>query len=274
MKLVNQKSNIWGEVPTNKEKAILWIESAGRTCYRSEDKIVDGSGLKFVTNIWKRKHFSVLEHSNLVIRTRYKSKFPEIDIFNSPFFNFHIYKDRVYIGGNWRAWIEWSCNAYTIDDLPNILINTDKYEVVDKEDIPVQLKAVTVEFVTDRATTHEIVRHRTASFSQESQRYVRYDNVTFIKPWWYDNTFRANKERLNIALLDAEEHYKYLIDHGQKAEEARAVLPNATATKIIVTTTIPRWNLIFNLRTSKAAYPQIRNLMIPVQNDFKENGWK
>jgi len=281
MELINQKSIIWGQTPSDKNESILWIERAGRTCYRSEDKIVEGSGQKFVENIWKRKHYSVLEHSNIVLRTKNKSKFPIMTllrikgIFDSPFFNFCIDKDYIYIGGNWRAWIEFNNrynNSLTINDLPNKLIS-EEYEFVEKDDIPNEVKIITVEFITSRDVTHELVRHRPASYSQESQRYVRYGDITFIKPWWYDDTFRANQEDFLDAMLDAEEHYKYLIDHSQRPEEARAVLPNATATKIIMSAVVPEWKHVFNLRTSKAAYPQIRRLLSHVLTDFIQNGW-
>jgi thymidylate synthase (FAD) len=282
MKLKDQSSNIWGQTPSDSKDAILWIERAGRTCYRSEDKIVEGSGRKFVENIWKRTHYSVLEHSNIVIRTKEKSKFPDMTlikmkgVFDSSYFNFCTYQDRVYVGGNWRTWIEFFARhnvTLSIADMPNIIRNTNEYELVQFNDIPNQLKAITVEFFTDRATTHEIVRHRPVSYSQESQRYVRYGDITYIKPWWYKYTFRANQEDFMSAMCDSEDHYKYLIDHGQKPEEARAVLPNATATKIIMTTIIPEWKHVFKLRTSKAAYPQIRKLMIPVVEEFITNDW-
>jgi len=286
MKIIEQSATIWGECPTKKEESVLWFENAGRVCYRSEDKIVEGSGIKFVGNIWKRKHFSVIEQSNLVIRTREKSTFPassmvtQKSIFNSKYLTLCIHQDRIYIGGNWRAWIEF-CNEgthgnadeMTLDNITDFL-NTKDYEVVyDQEAIPLPLKAITVELTTDRATTHELVRHRPASYSQESQRYVRYDSIQFIKPFWYDKSNKGTQQTFLDACLDAEESYRHLIDRGMKAEEARAVLPNATATKIVMTANIPEWEHVFNLRLSKMAYSQIRNLLMPVKDDMIEKGW-
>lgn len=284
MNLINQSATVWGETPYIKEEAILWIERAGRTCYRSEDKIIEGSGQKFVENIWKRKHFSVIEHSNLVIRTREKSKYPhmalqvEKSVYNSIYFNFAIVKDQVYIGGNWRAWIEWyNClgeGEMTLDNLIETFDN-EMYEVVTEPDeIPNEMKMITVEFITDRAVTHEMVRHRPASYSQESQRYVRYGDIDFIKPAWHEKASPTVKAYFWVCCNGLDLYYKWFMkDAKMKAEDARVILPNCTATKIIMSATVPEWKHVFMLRTSKAAYPQIRNLMQPVFEDFVYNGW-
>ena len=194
MKLKDQCSKLWGETPYTKEESILWIEKAGRVCYRSEDKIIEGSGQKFVEGIIKRRHLSVIEHSNLVLRTKDKVKFPTNslkvvqNVFNSKYFSFFIQEDRVYISGNWRAWMEYYnatapdyADMITLDNIDTIF-NNPEYEVVtNPDDVPVPLKAVTVEFETNRAMTHELVRHRPTSPSQESQRYCRYGSLVFIK---------------------------------------------------------------------------------------------
>jgi len=284
MKIIEQNGIIWGETPYTKDDAVLWIERAGRVCYRSDDKIVPGSGIKFVGNIIKRKHYSVIEHSNLVVRTIEKSKFPFSTMmslkkyFDSPFLKFAIENDYVYVAGNWRAWIEWAGeNEFeaSFEDFPECLFENDSLMeiVTDKNDIPNLLRAITVEFVTDRAVTHELVRHRPVSYSQESQRYVKYGSIIFIKPYWFDSASAYNQHLFEECCLDAEEGYCLLLDNGLKAEEARVVLPNATATRIVVTTYIPEWEHVFNLRTSKRAYPQIRKLLTPVRDEFILRGW-
>ncbi len=285
MKLIDQSATVWGQTPCDIEESILWIERAGRVCYRSEDKIVEGSGQKFVENIIKRKHYSVIEHSNIVVRTREKLTFPNLTIikeksvFNSPFFHFDIKGDQIYIAGNWRAWIEFieknHGRTVTLDEVHGIL-SSDTYEVVlDPNEVPNSLKAVTCEFVTDRAVTHELVRHRPASYSQESQRYVRYGDISFVKPAWFDTTSEDSfeQETFMFACEEAESSYGELIDRGLKAEDARVVLPNATATKIIMTAFIPEWVHVYGLRLSKAAYPQIRNLLSPTQQTMSYMGW-
>jgi len=293
MKLIEQSSKLWGECPSDPQKAILWIEEAGRVCYRSEDKIVEGSGIKFVNNIIKRKHYSVIEHSNLVVRSKRRTNHPNYElslergVFNSPFFNFCIHRDQVYISGNWRTWIEWF-NKHnprniinTIDDFISNIVNdavNQEYEVVYDDNIPLESKMMTAEFTTDRAVTHELVRHRPASYSQESQRYVRYDNIAFVKPAWYD-TFYTDPElrvRCSVFMLflnETTEQYRWMIEHGMKAEDARTILPNSTSTKIVMTASLAEWKHVFNLRTSKAAYPQIRNLMTPIYEEFVNREW-
>lgn len=119
--------------------------------------------------------------------------------------------------------------------------------------------SVTVRFITDRAVSHQLVRHRLASFAQESQRYVKYDDVTFIdrgvpKGW----------------LGRFEEYYRDLIENGAKPEEARAVLPNCTKTEIIVTANCREWRTIFKLRCDKAAQSDIRTLMCGLRDEMAE----
>lgn len=149
------------------------------------------------------------------------------------------------------------------------------YEVITNSvEVPNELKMITVEFITDRAVTHEMVRHRPASYSQESQRYVRYGDITFIKPAWYDKASPTERGYFDISCSSAEAYYTWFMKSAKmKAEDARVVLPNCTATKIIMTASIPEWRHVFKLRTSKAAYPQIRNLMNPVFEEFVLNEW-
>ena len=283
MKILTQKSDVWGLCPLTKDEAILRIEKAGRTCYRSEDKIVEGSGKVFVDNIIRRGHLSVIEHSNMVIRSPHKAKNPrkyleDVDaIYNSPFITSMIHNDYVYSAGNYRAWIE-QLNLETIDDIFDF---HDDLIVTDVNEIPLELHAVSVEFLTDRAVTHELVRHRLCAFSQESQRYCAYkQHLEVILPFQYEDIPKT-KDSIEMACYHmwvqsveyAEKAYKYLLSHGERAEKARSVLPNQTATKIVVTAYIPEWIHIFNLRTSAAAYPGIRNLINPVKQVFHENDW-
>lgn len=262
MKIIEQSHNVWGECPTSIEEAILWIERAGRVCYRSEDKIVEGSGEVFVNNIIKRKHLTVIEASNFVIASSHTG------------LNFSKYitegkgEGKYFYGGNFRAWME-AFGLETLEELFNYFKYLPDYTVIENErDIPYELKRVTVEFITDRAVTHEKVRHRPCSFLQESQRYVSYkDQVEFIKQW-YPFTFL---DKLYLRLT--EWLYKRDINKGRRPEIARFRLPNCTATKIIVTADLPEWKLMFGLRCPKTAYPQMRNIMNPVREEFERRGW-
>jgi thymidylate synthase (FAD) len=283
MRIIDQSYEIWGPPPVDRDDAILYLERGIRICYRSEDKIIEGSGEKIVTNCFERGHYSVLEMSNLVLRSKKKSKFPlhdaELDRASiaNPFLKVTVKGDYVYIGGNWRAWIEEF--GFSIKDMPYIqeFVLFDNFEIVrDQDDIPPELFRVGVCFITDRAVSHEMVRHRPCSFLQESQRYVRYmDDIAFIKPWWYNEERGAVlRYEFDKAVSQAEDLYKYMVRHlGAKAEEARIVLPNATATKILVMADIEEWKHIFKLRTSKAAYRQYRDIITMVEADFIDNGW-
>lgn len=165
------------------------IEIAGRTCYKSEDKISENSYIPFIKNIIKRGHESVIEHG--------------------------------------------------------------------------YFSAV---FITDRAVTHQLVRHRIVSYSQESQRYV-----IVVKPdsskeaVFIDSGNReVDSEAWNVwvkSLENAERDYATLISLGEKPEQARDVLPNSCKTEIVVTANFRQWRHILSIRTDKHAQKPIRDLM-------------
>ena len=204
MKLIKPSYQILSEI--DKEKILINVERAGRTCYKSEDKITSGSAEKFVEMIISRGHESVLEHEKLSIL-----------------------------------------------------------------------------FVCDRGVSHELVRHRIASFSQESTRYCnyskdKYDNqLTFIVPCWFterdmgDLQHTASDTYLTWYdhMLESAKNYRLLINYGWTPQQARSVLPNSLKTEIVVTANLREWRLILKQRTSKAAHPQMRELMIPLLNELK-----
>ena len=184
-------------LPVNGEEMLRRIERAGRTCYKSENKITKDSARRFVFNIIKNGHESVLEHEK-----------------------------------------------------------------------------VTVRITCDRGVTHEIVRHRIASYSQESTRYCNYSNekfgneLTFIRPfYWKDDP--AKMGVWTNAMQWIEEDYMELIRLGATPQEARAVLPNSLKTEIIVTMNLREWRHFFKLRTSPAAHPQMREVAVPLLETFK-----
>ena len=135
-------------------------------------------------------------------------------------------------------------------------------------------ESVSVRFVCDRGVTHEIVRHRIASYSQESTRYCNYcddkfgNELTFIEPLFYLN---RDKE-MNIwseSMRVVEKNYLALIMQGSKPEEARSILPNSIKTEIIVTMNLREWRHFFKLRTSNVAHPQMRQITIPLLTEMK-----
>jgi thymidylate synthase (FAD) len=138
-----------------------------------------------------------------------------------------------------------------------------------------------VRFIHNRAFTHELVRHRPCSFIQESQRYCRYseakfgNEVTFIAPSAFfseaPDTEETQYEEINIwkkAMVEAEFQYFRLLDKGASPQAARTVLPNSCKTEIILFATITEWRHIFKMRTSPAAEPSMRQVMLPLEMDF------
>lgn len=135
---------------------------------------------------------------------------------------------------------------------------------------------ITVKFTTDRGISHEIVRHRIASYAQESSRYCNYSKdkfnkeISVIKP--------VNLDYMSDAYLDwyegctgAERAYFKMIDRGCKPQVARAILPTCIKTEIMVTMNLREWRHFIKLRSSKAAHPDIRILAIDLLKQFKNN---
>ncbi len=169
------------------------IERAARTCYKSEDKIREGSAEQLIRSCIKRGHESVIEHASITLR-----------------------------------------------------------------------------FICDRGVTHEIVRHRIASYSQESTRYVNYkDGIEFIRPCYWEET-QEEYRIWKTAMEYAEMCYCNLIKFGATPQEARAVLPNSTKTELVVTMNLREWRHFLKLRCSQAAHPQMRQVAGYAKEILKE----
>ena len=153
-------------------------------------------------------------------------------------------------------------------------------------------KRYTVKLITNRAVSHEVVRHRTMSFIQESQRYCNYgkgkfnNEVTFIKPCWlaikegtyteknYHDGFYTSKNveyDFMIHLLTAEATYFKLLKKGWKPQQARVVLPNSTKTELYMCGFKEAWEHFFELRDNKIVDPQMYDLAHPMHQDFINN---
>lgn len=143
--------------------------------------------------------------------------------------------------------------------------------------------------ICDRSISHQIVRHRLASYSQESQRYCNYSkekfdgHVRFIIPTWLENEENLIKDMLVFgyskqissqasrwvkSMLSAERNYQDLLSQGWLPEQARVVLPNSTKTELIMSMNLREWRHFLKLRTSKSSDPQIRNLALKLLEDF------
>lgn len=139
----------------------------------------------------------------------------------------------------------------------------------------------TVKFIVDRGVSHEIVRHRVASYCQESTRYCNYskdkfgNEITVIRPCFWREDEDENKEHIKFAvwkrsMAEAESAYFELVRMGATPQEARAVLPNSLKTEVVMTANIREWRHFLKLRTSSAAHPQIREVAIPLLKELKK----
>ena len=134
--------------------------------------------------------------------------------------------------------------------------------------------SITVKFVCDRGVSHEIVRHRIASYCQESTRYCNYskdifsNNVTFIKPCYWKEDDHAYKI-WEHSCRTAESCYFALLDNGCTPQEARAVLPNSLKTEIVMTANLREWRHFLKLRCAPAAHPQMREVANLLRDELK-----
>ncbi len=277
MKLINS-SVIVKEQESGIDGVYKQIEWAGRHCYKSLDKITENSAKEFVDRMIKLGHGAMLEHGTVYLTITATS--PEVRKYEiNPYsrvkkISVDGINGRAYITTNYRVLVE---NKW-LDDL--------KYQC---DPTPSHEKRITAKFICDRGVSHEFVRHRVFSFAQESQRYCNYNKdkfnneLTFIKPTWLniptgDYTYWdgdwCDIDNMKIqlpsdngiadnflwCLNNAGMQYRLLINKGLKPQEARAVLPNATKTELVMTGFESDWEHFFELRCSGAAHPDARKL--------------
>lgn len=170
------------------------LEAAGRTCYKSEDKITEDSAINFVRNLIKRGHESVLEHVSITVR-----------------------------------------------------------------------------IITDRGISHEIVRHRLASYSQESTRYCNYKDkeIEFVLPYDIDPETKIF-DYWKLSCQSSEADYKVLIAKGVAPQTARSVLPNCLKTELVMTCNLREWRHFFKMRCAHGAHPDMKYLATIMLHDFQE----
>ncbi len=137
---------------------------------------------------------------------------------------------------------------------------------------------MTVLFVLDRGVSHELVRHRMASYAQESTRYCNYSRdmfgheITVIKPYFFEEG-SEEYEIWKAACLVAEDAYFDLIEAGRTPQEARSVLPNSLKTEVVMTANMREWRHVFSLRaagTTGAPHPQMAEAMVPLMKKCQE----
>jgi thymidylate synthase (FAD) len=147
----------------------------------------------------------------------------------------------------------------------------------------IEHSSITVKIICDRGVTHEIVRHRIASYSQESTRYCNYSGgaIFIIPPWvkiepgeysWkdiYGHRFEFDGDhQWATAMTNAEQVYVDLLKLGWSPQQARSVLPNSLKTEIVMTCNLREWRHFLKLRTASAAHPQMREIAEPILKEF------
>ena len=299
MKLIKSSFEILEQAPGIKGVK-QQIERAGRTCYKSENKITDTSCEEFVNRMVNSGHGAMLEHGTVYLYLPIDdSNFSEL-IEKYTKNKYTVINKKQFVTTNYRVLVE---NGW-LDDLQYQCEPTEYHE-----------KRITVKFICDRGVSHEFVRHRVFSFAQESTRYCNYskdkfnEEITFIKPIWLEESTIPQSDWESRKMIDSnfdeegvwyEECYKYvenprtknsswqwnsadwfyhqlkssevtylqLLKQGWKAQEARAILPNSLKTELIMTGFISDWEHFFELRCHSTAHPQARELAIPLKEEF------
>lgn len=261
------------------------IELAGRTCYKSEDKITENSAKEFVDRMIKLGHGAMLEHGTIYLTI--DGEDPNLSkIQSNPHTKVNLVPYEVLTEGNYTI----SYKAHITTNL-RVLIENNLKELLCYQVEPTEHheKRITAKFICDRGVSHEFVRHRVFSFAQESQRYCNYNKdkfnneLTFIRPTWLniptgDYTYWdgdwCDIDNMKIqlpsdngvadnflwCLNNAGMQYRLLINKGLKPQEARGVLPNATKTELVMTGFESDWEHFFSLRCSSKAHPDAKKL--------------
>lgn len=257
MKLIDQSYEMCKTHGYTLQDVYKDIERAARVSYKSEDKITEDSAEKMVRRLISMKHYSPLEFGTIYLKT--DSYYIVNKYIFNPYSKVKMSAGVGYITTNYRVIIENN----RIDDLQYMCEPTEYHQ-----------KRTTVKFITNRAVSHELVRHRSMSFMQESQRYVAYDKdkfgneLTFIKPAWEQS---ENEEILmRLTLSHIEETYMKLRGLGLKPQQTRQILPNATKTELYMCGFDKDWEHFFDLRDKTHVDPQMYDLAHPLHEEFNK----
>lgn len=286
--------------PDNPVDALRHVERCGRVCYKSEGKITDDSYKGFIERIAQRGHEAVLEHGYLMVRFSSELYHSWFDVVcrRAEKSGKTLYLRRsgdlsgTVVSGNFRAWrdVLRMCiadSAFVPQDLVDILgqyapvfadllrqiQRTSGVRVTQVQDwmletdheIQTHVRR-TLWFTCDRGVSHELVRHRPASYCQESTRYCNYlkddfsSQITVIKPCFFtEGTLQY--DLWAKACEAAEKAYFGLLTQGDcTPQQARTVLPNSLKTEVAMTATVDEWLHFLRLRCSPAAHPQMREV--------------
>lgn len=257
------------------------IELAGRTCYKSEDKITENSAKEFVDRMIKLGHGAMLEHGTIYLKIdkTEDGHLPPARLYwsdgnHKKYTKVRKHGNSIYVTTNLRVIVENN----RLDDLQYQVEPTEHHE-----------KRITVKWILDRVTGESFLRHRVFSFARESTRYCNYskdkfnNEITFIKPAWLDiptgnytywdgDWCDIDKMKIQLpsdngiidnflwCLNNAEKQYNLLINKGWKPQQARQVLPFAVCSPLVMTGFESDWEHFFSLRCSSKAHPDAKKL--------------
>ena len=248
------------------------IERAGRTCYKSEDKITEDSSKTFVDMLINRGHTSPLEHGTIYLKCPFSVYLKYV---SNPYS-----KAEISLGNNGVlptiTWLDDELGelpeeqmSYYVTTNARVLHDNDWMDDLQYlcKPTPYHKHRTTVRFVLSIGIANEFVRHRVFSFCQESSRYCNYckskfgNELTFIKPYWYGPEGTTSQmNTFEQAMLSAEKYYMVGIENNLTAQQAREILPKATKTELVMTGFDDDWAKFFDLRCSVAAHPDARKL--------------
>ena len=274
MKIISQSVVILPE----REDILKQIEERGRICYQSQDKITDESAPKFVDKIIKNGHNSVLEMAVICVEGEIPDPTKFMQVSNG------------ITSASVRAWREFLTKRNInvplqlhsrMSILFKDLITRDKtseslcfmsFNIIPMPTNDLNHTYVCAKFKTNRAMSHELVRHRPISILQESQRYVRYDRpegIEFIKPHDFDDWGEYPKKLFRQSCVQSETNYQIRLEAGQTPQQARGSLVNDCKTELLIYCNLREWNHIFFMRSQGGADPQMKALMKPLLEEFR-----
>lgn len=280
------------------------IELCGRICYKSEEKITETSHIKFVKKLIDRQHLAMLEHAPVVLSVTARVAKGIKKLGHGTFLNVTLndMESRYLVSGNVRAWYILFTNTAFRKEAEEIIVQCEKYMQISlgkevysllfpnlyscssysRDFILTQEQVLalpnlkdyeamahlylTAHFICDRGVSHELVRHRPASFAQESTRYCNYaqdkhgNEITVIDPG-----FTGMPRTLwEYVMGEAESAYFNLLSSGYAPQEARGVLPTDLKTEVVMSCSLGEWQHVINLRyhgTTGAPHPHMKAVM-------------
>ena len=284
MKLINQSYEICNQTDFSISGIYKHIEKCTRVAYKSEDKITEDSAISFVNKLLNMKHLAPMEFGTIHFKmpiTLLKTFAEDLmyhNLYNMEWLKCKAADNYAYFTTNYRHWLVM---IDKVDYLKNYFTEEDN------EYYP---KRYTVKLITSRIVSHEVVRHRTMSFIQESQRFCAYNKdkfnneVTFIKPCWMDDTLIEKVLKTHPLIVDlkpeilfvknslnSEQDYLDLLKLGYKPQQARVVLPNSTKTELYMCGFNEAYEHFFELRDNKIVDPQMYDLAHPMHQEFINN---